>query len=404
MLKRLTVLVSLSVLLAVFAVSAPPARAESGFFTSQCASCHPGVSSTCAGCHAHGVHSSNAKSDINVAGKTGKTAYAPGETVSVTISGGYRSGWARAILYDQNMKELARSTGSSGMGGGPGLPVTLSAPAPATPGTYNWNVAWYGNRYDMAQVGGTTKFGARWTPDPNNPNHGQEIVATNAFTVTGTAAPDINLSPALLGFGTVTVGGSSTQVSQVQNIGNADLNVTALAPCAGTSGEYRWSPAAPFTVAAGGSQTLSVTYTPVDAGSDSGCLQVASNDPTTASVTLNLSGAGSEPPVQVLDLDIAGFSATRRVSLSRPKPVQLKLTVANPGTFSGSADATLVGTAGGAQVYSQSLVVSAPAGGTVSYAFPTYLPAGEGNIAWTLTIADQDPDVDQATATTKVVK
>src|SRR5512146_580121 len=190
-------------------------QAQSSYFASYCAGCHVGVAATCNGCHAHGTHSGSTKSDINVAGATDKTSYAPGETVSVTITGGYRSGWIRAILYDQNMKELARSTGPNTMGGGSGYPITLTAPAPSTAGTYTWNVAWYGNQYDASGA----FFGPKWTPDPSNGNHGQEIVSIKPFTVAAAAAPSIALNPAALDFGAVTVGSNVTLTTQVLNKG-----------------------------------------------------------------------------------------------------------------------------------------------------------------------------------------
>lgn len=170
-----------------FAVAAlfvwiPKANATTTLYTNNCVSCHGTTPNTCAGCHAHGVHSSSAKNNINLTGATNKTTYAPGEVVSVTINGGYRSGWVRAVLYNQSMVEMARSTGTIGpvgSGGGASFPIILTAPAPAVPGTYTWNVSWYGNQNDIA----TATFGPRWRVDPNNPAHGEEIVSTNAFTV-----------------------------------------------------------------------------------------------------------------------------------------------------------------------------------------------------------------------------
>ncbi|MGE5892916.1 MAG: choice-of-anchor D domain-containing protein, partial [bacterium] len=242
----LMMLVLLSVVTLLF--WATGAWAYSNYYTDpargNCQSCH-GTTNTCAGCHAHGVHSSNAKNDINLTGATNKTTYSPGEQVSVTINGGYRSGWVRAVLYDQNGVEVARSSGTS-------FPVVLSAPAPSTGGTYTWSAAWYGNRYDA----GSAIFGPRWTPDARNPNHGQEIISTNSFTVVSAAAPDVNLNPASVDFGTVTTGSSVTVSAEIQNLGTADLNVTGITRCVGTSPEFTWSPALPFTVAAGGSQTL----------------------------------------------------------------------------------------------------------------------------------------------------
>jgi hypothetical protein len=188
--KKTTIIASVLVALLGLMFWIPIANAESGFYTSNCSSCHGTTPNTCNGCHAHGTHSSSSKNNINIAGATDKTTYAPGETVSVTITGGYRQGWVRVILYDQNMTELKRSTGPSGTGGGAGYPIILTAPAPMAGGSYTWNVAWYGNKYDLTDVGGgTTFFGPRWTPDPNNPNHGREIVSTNSFSVTGASAP-----------------------------------------------------------------------------------------------------------------------------------------------------------------------------------------------------------------------
>lgn len=189
--KRVTSYLSLSfavvALLALFA-GIPKASATSTMYANDCSSCHGTTPTTCGGCHAHGVHSSSAKSGINLTGTTNKTSYAPGETVSVTIGGGYRSGWVRAILYDQNMVQKAISAGPTGEGGGASFPITLSAPAPTTAGTYTWNVSWYGNANDT----GSATFGTRWTPDANNPDHGEEIVSTNAFTV-ATAVPSVKI-------------------------------------------------------------------------------------------------------------------------------------------------------------------------------------------------------------------
>ena len=133
-------------------------------------------------CHAHGVHSTSAKNDINVTGTTDKGTYAPGEIVNVTVDGGYRPTAARAILYDDNGVLLDISTGGSPPINAAEWPVVLGAPAPATPGTYTWVVAWYGNEYDI----GSAAFGPDWTPDLSNAEHGEERVSTNSFTVTGT--------------------------------------------------------------------------------------------------------------------------------------------------------------------------------------------------------------------------
>ena len=291
--KRLSVFLFLVTGLIALVLWMPKAEAFESLYTANCTTCHSGTVLTCNGCHAHGVHSDDAKDDINVTGVTDKATYAPGETVTITITGGYRIGWIRAVLYDQNMTELARLSCPGGQGGCTNsvYPVTLTAPAPTTIGTYTWNVSWYGNQFDLSDIGGTTFFGPNWTPDPNNPGHGQEIVSTNSFEVAPQAVPDISLDPSSLDFGTVNIGDAPTLATQVQNIGTADLNVTGIVPCAGTSTEFTLSsPALPFTVAASGSETLSVVYTPTDTGIDTGCIEIASSDPDTPTATLNITG------------------------------------------------------------------------------------------------------------------
>jgi len=189
--KRSSLGVIFAVLVAAVVAWVPNAHAYSNYFASQgcdAAGCHVGQtgSNSCGMCHAHGVHSGNAKDDINVTGQTDQATYAPGEIVNVTVDGGYRATAARAILYDGNGTMLDISTGTGTTPVNAALwPVTLGAPAPAAPGTYTWEVAWYGNQYDAGGAG----FGAAgtgWIVDPGNPEHGEERVSTNSFTVSGT--------------------------------------------------------------------------------------------------------------------------------------------------------------------------------------------------------------------------
>ena len=229
---------------AAVAFWAPGANAESGFFSSQgCTGCHAPSPTTCNGCHAHGTHPSSAKSSINLAAATNKTTYAPGETVSVTITGGYRTGWVRAILRNQSGVEVSRSTGTAtgGMGGGAAFPITLTGPAPAVAGTYTFTASWYGNQYDKS----SPVFGPNWTPDPSNPNHGEEKVSTNSFTVTGAA---VTLSSiAISGAASVNEGATSTYTATATW---SDTTTTSVTPV--------WSvTSGPATISAGGVLTAS---------------------------------------------------------------------------------------------------------------------------------------------------
>ena len=256
---RASVLFVFTVALALaFQFSATEAQAQSSYFTSQgCNGCHSApVAVSCNGCHAHGTHPSSAKSSINVKGVTNKASYAPGETVTVTITGGYRTGWFRATLFDQDgVTELARSTGNdSGMGSSATYPATLTAPAPLTAGSYTWKVAWYGNQYD------TGTYGTGWTPDPGNPEHGWEIVAMTPFTVTAaTAAPTISaVTPNSLAQGaasqTVTITGANLTGASVSFSNAGVTHGTATVTAASIS-----MPVSVTAVATVGAGTVIVT-------------------------------------------------------------------------------------------------------------------------------------------------
>jgi hypothetical protein len=212
------------------------------------------------------------------------------------------------------------------------------------------------------------------------------------------AQPNINLNPTSLGFGTVFVRNGKLLTAQVKNEGKDNLEVTNIYPCVGTSSEFSTSPSAPFTVAQGGSQTLTVTYTPVDEGEDDSCLVIESNDPDKDSVELNLAGTGAEP----VDLDMQSFKVVNKVKLSTGKPIEIELIVQNLSSASGSArQATVVGVQNIFEVYKETMMVFDLVGGSgTKWSFPTYKPTKLGDIQWTVTVNDDDPDVDLATTLT----
>jgi hypothetical protein len=204
-----------------FIIWVPTSFAQSSYFSNtpdrplSCSVCHSSASVSCAACHQHGSR--------NLSAITDQSTYAPGDQITVSIGGSSsnRPGWVRTILYDQDGNEIARSTGPSGMGGGPEFPgpITLTAPSPDVPGTYTWSASWYGNSFRNGASSGN------FVPDPNNPDHGQIIIFTNDFDVIAqcdTNAPIIN-TPANL---TITLpAGSSGPFSisdpEIQNFLNS---------------------------------------------------------------------------------------------------------------------------------------------------------------------------------------
>ena len=226
---------------------------------------------------------------------------------------------------------------------------------------------------------------------------------TATITPPATNDPDINLNTVDLKFGQVEVGTTESRTASVENTGTQMLDITAVMPCSGNSTEYSWSPSS-FSVSPGASQTVTVKYSPVDDNQDVGCIEIANNDPDENPALLNLLGSGYVPLPQMLDLDIAGVRASKRVSLRRVKPIAIKLVIKNNGTIDGSASASLTGTQNGVTVYNEVVDVNVTVGQRAGIKFPAYEPGAAGDIQWSVTIADEDPDVDDATTVTRVVQ
>jgi hypothetical protein len=227
---------------------------------------------------------------------------------------------------------------------------------------------------------------------------GQAIVAT---------APHIAVSASTLAFGTVAVGSAANQTTVVSNTGTADLVVSSVARCSGTSSEFTASPTS-FTVAPNGSQTVTVSYAPLDATTDSGCVAIVHNDVASGTVNVSVSGTGQSQANPVVDADITRFQVAKRLDISRGGVTTPKAVVVNAGTVAGTVTLQLEGTAPDATgapavVYTASHDVTLAVGASAKVPFPVFTPTTPGAVTWTLTVLDQDPDTDVATAVTKVV-
>jgi len=125
----------------------------------------------------------------------------------------------------------------------------------------------------------------------------------------GGGTPQIEVTPAALAFGDVSVGQNRELDAVVRNTGNAMLGISGI-----TSSNPRFTlvtPAVPFTVPAGGQQSLRVRFSPAAAGSQTGNLTIASNDPARAAVAVSLSGNGIQGtgPPEILSVDDGTFES-----------------------------------------------------------------------------------------------
>jgi hypothetical protein len=126
-------------------------------------------------------------------------------------------------------------------------------------------------------------------------------------------------------------------------------------------------------------------------------LTVTDNDGNT-----NAAGAmATISPPELLDLDVNTLSVPKTGRTGKTINIQLK--VENNGAVLGQAIATIAGVQNAVEVYRLRLNVFDDIGrGATIFDFGAYTPTVAGDIVWTATVADGDPDVDEVTATTAV--
>jgi hypothetical protein len=274
------------------------AYAQSTYFTSRgCVNCHSApVAATCAGCHQH--------SGTLTATKNKTTSYAPGETVSITLSSsGARAGWIGVRLYDQSGVEIARATGTqSGMGGSAVYPAVLSAPAPATAGTYAWRIAYFGNNNGTGtgDVHSEKSVNVSVVVAATAPPADTTAPTVSAFTLpaasTTLSVPVSSLTAtdntAVTGY---LVNTSATKPLATAAGWNATAPTSVTAPAAGTVTFYAWAKDAAGNVSAARSAAVVITINPVaDTVKPTLTVSTLANGAITSNPVLNVSGRATD--------------------------------------------------------------------------------------------------------------
>jgi len=123
--------------------------------------------------------------------------------------------------------------------------------------------------------------------------------------------PNIQVSTLSLDFGQVVINATSDLTVTVTNTGNAVLNVSEL-NITNTVFSLVNPPVLPFPVAAnGGTQVLTVRFSPTAASMESGNLEIVSDDPDEPSINVSLDGEGiNQPPPQEFRINSGGPTYT----------------------------------------------------------------------------------------------
>jgi hypothetical protein len=203
-------------------------------------------------------------------------------------------------------------------------------------------------------VGGTIAAGATCTltvtfsPTTSGPSVGTLSVATDAtqlpltVALTGTAtAPQLQVSPGSLSFGSVAVGGSSQLTLTLTNVGTASLTGIAQSIAGVNDGDFAVTVQCGVTALAPGqgcAETL--TFMPGASGARSGTLTVFSSDPG-GSVVVAMSGSGVVTPTPSFTLTVNGGSSAT-VTVASGSSANYPLTVTPVNGYSGGVALTCV--------------------------------------------------------------
>ncbi len=115
----------------------------------------------------------------------------------------------------------------------------------------------------------------------------------NYLVLGGIPEPDIAVTPASHDYGSINEGSSASQGFLIENLGTADLNVTATSLTGGDAAEFAiTSGGGSFTLAPGGTRTVAVSFNPLSGGAKSAALSIASNDPNEDPLNVALGGTG----------------------------------------------------------------------------------------------------------------
>lgn len=218
--------------------------------------------------------------------------------------------------------------------------------------------------------------------DPLNPSRTVNLSGTGI-------APQAVLAPSQFDFGPVAVGQQTMTTFTLSNPGTAPLTVSDFSLSGADSLSFMVTgPATPLTVAAGGTQTLTVTFAPLLAGARAAQLVVATNAPGATTVSAALTGVAIAPVATVSP----GALDFRRQLVGRPSASR-SIGVTNAGTAPLSlTQFSVVGAASGAFAVmgAPSLPTVIPPNSTVTVTVVA-TPAAAGALSATLEVHTNDP-------------
>jgi hypothetical protein len=238
---------------------------------------------------------------------------------------------------------------------------------------------------------GTCTISVSFTPTATGTQTGSVTITDNASgsphaigltgTGAGAPAPAVLLSPTGLTFVSQTINTTSgPQSVTLTNTGNAALTITSIAVSA-QYGQTNNCPVSPATLAAAGTCTINVTFTPTATGTQTGSISIGDNaSGSPHSITLSGTGATAGAPAVTLTPTSLSYPSRTVGTTSSAKTVTLKNTGTGTLTITSiatSGDFSQTNTCGTSRTAGQSCTISV-----------RFKPTAKGTRTGTLTVID----------------
>ena len=223
-------------------------------------------------------------------------------------------------------------------------------------------------------------FSVTFTPNSTGASSATLEIATNAIGgrrgvgLKGAGvAPAITLSPTSLPLGSQPVGTTSAaQTITVENVGNGVLDIANLMITGANAGDFAQTNTCGSSVAAGGSCTISVTFTPTASGSRTASVSITDNA-SGSPQAVSLTGTGAAPSAGVSPASLT-FASQSVGTSSTAQSVTLSNTGSAPLSITGLA---IAGTNPGDFTQSNNCGTSVAAGGSCTISV-TFKPSAAG--------------------------
>ena len=234
-------------------------------------------------------------------------------------------------------------------------------------------------------------FSGNITISSNDPNSATSTLSVSVI-VQPLPVPVLVVQETAVNFGTVEVAQTVQQMITITNTGTAPLEITGIeSNVSGLTFDTMM-----FTLEAGGSQTVTVTFPSSTEGTFSGNITISSNDPERATQTLSVSVIVQPLPVPAIAVR---ESAIDFGTVEVAQPIQQTFTIVNTGTA--PLEVTGIESDVSGLTFDTTMFTLEPEGSrTVTITFPS---STAGTFSGNINISSNDPDRAKHTVSVSVI-